>query len=261
MEDKYISKIIQNECVLHLQDVEDVKNEVGEVYESLDQKVDKNDGVILFEDDGIYQIKDRHVYPVSHPDLSTQPSILPQRYGNLDIKEVLIAHGREYEIPSDAMVILAFSFNSNVCVPAVCERSTVTGKWTISNPKNIIPDFTLIQYVSSNHNAPYYGYTEPYHEHVEPSVNYKIIEVPAGQTTIPGANTRNLWGTDGSELHEGQIVGEIEYQEDTYDLVVTNLGSQISVHGGEVDVLLDRSTDAGELTTALNYPITLKFIV
>lgn len=73
---------------------------------------------ILIEEDGIYQIKDNSVYPVAHPDLSTQPSILPQRFGNLDIKEVLIRAGHEDEIPKGAMVISAFSFNDHECCPA-----------------------------------------------------------------------------------------------------------------------------------------------
>ena len=90
--------------------------------ESLSNQFYKKNQNILIDETGIYQVKDTSVYPASHPDLSTQPSILPQRYGNLDINEVLIANGRESEIPNNAMVISAFSFNQNACVPAVCEK-------------------------------------------------------------------------------------------------------------------------------------------
>ena len=79
--------------------------------------IDTHD-LFIHKNDEVYQIKDNTLFPVSHPDLSTQPSILPQRYGNLPIKEVLIANGRENEIPKDAMVIEAFSFNKTACVPA-----------------------------------------------------------------------------------------------------------------------------------------------
>lgn len=100
---------------------------------------------ILIEEDGIFQIKDNSVYPVAHPDLSTQASILPQRFGNLDIREVLIAKGRENEIPLDAMVMEAWSFNSAECIAAVCKKDAKG--WQITNPANIVPDFTLIKYV------------------------------------------------------------------------------------------------------------------
>lgn len=77
---------------------------------------------IIVDDSGLYQVKDGKIYPLSHPDLSTQPSVLPQRYGNLEIKEVLIANGRENEIPANATVLEAFSFNKDVCVPATVKR-------------------------------------------------------------------------------------------------------------------------------------------
>lgn len=36
-----------------------------------------------------YVLKDNSLYPVAHPDLSTQPSLLPQRFGNKPLYEVL----------------------------------------------------------------------------------------------------------------------------------------------------------------------------
>lgn len=44
---------------------------------------------IIAEEDGLYQIKGADIYPVSHPDISTQPSVLPQRFGKEKIYEVL----------------------------------------------------------------------------------------------------------------------------------------------------------------------------
>lgn len=133
-------------------------------------------GIIL--DNGLYQIKDNNVYPVSHPDLSTQPSILPQRFGNLDIQEVLIANGREYEIPSDAIVIEAFSFNKTECAPAIVRKNAKVvqidgnsvndvsiAEWSISNPVGIIPDFTIVRYVVvSRDKEYYYDYYDEYRE-------------------------------------------------------------------------------------------------
>lgn len=108
---------------------------------------------LIFEEDGIFQEKDNTVYPIGHPDLSTQPSTLGQRYGNLDIQEVLIANGRAEEIPPTAMIIHAFSFNNAACVPAICMK--VEGKWEITNHEGITPDYTLVRYVIMNNDYYY----------------------------------------------------------------------------------------------------------
>ena len=96
--------------------------------------------------EGIYRREPSNgkVYPAIHPDLSTQPSRLPYRFGNRDMYEVLIAPGRETEIPSDAIVIQASSFNGTCCVPAKVLK--YDGNWEISNADNITPDFTLVRY-------------------------------------------------------------------------------------------------------------------
>lgn len=47
-------------------------------------------GNIIVEEDGLYQIKDGEIYPVSHPDLSTQPSLLPYRIGQKAVYQVMI---------------------------------------------------------------------------------------------------------------------------------------------------------------------------
>lgn len=95
----------------------------------------RREGNILYEEDGIYQIKDNSVYPIAHPDLSTQPSILPQRFGNLDIMEVLIplGSGNEWKvnkyIPHDA-VVLECSLFSDIAVANPLMRKKY-GVWYI----------------------------------------------------------------------------------------------------------------------------------
>ena len=97
---------------------------------------------IILEKDGIYQIKDDVVYPVMHPDLSTQPSILPQRFGVLPIREVLIANGRENEIPNNAVVISAWSFNEKQCIAPLCRKGRTTKK-KVQVPHAMEFDFEL----------------------------------------------------------------------------------------------------------------------
>lgn len=112
----------------------------------------------IADEEGIYRREPSNgkVYPVIHPDLSTQPSILPQRFGTLTVYEVLIAYGREYEIPSDAVVIEASSFNGQACVPAIVTKDN-TGKWSIINREGITPDFTLVRYHGKGDNYYYSG--------------------------------------------------------------------------------------------------------
>lgn len=56
------------------------------------------------EEDGLYIEKNNKIWPMTHPDLSTQPSILPQRFGKLPIYEELIAN-TSYSIGSDARIV------------------------------------------------------------------------------------------------------------------------------------------------------------
>jgi hypothetical protein len=142
---------------------------------------------IFFDTDEIYQNKDKSVYPVSHPDLSTQPSILPQRFGNLPINEVLIAKGREDEIPSDAMVISAFSFNAKECCPATVkyiQPEGLSAGWSITNEQGVDPEFTLVRYVGAD-TGYYYtsgGEEEPFDETVDDTDDGTLVDLglPSG---------------------------------------------------------------------------------
>lgn len=60
-------------------------------------------GNIIVEDDGLYQIKDGEIYPVSHPDLSTQPSLLPYRIGKKPVYQVMIPSSEFLEIGSSGI--------------------------------------------------------------------------------------------------------------------------------------------------------------
>lgn len=51
---------------------------------------------IIPKEDGLYQDRNGIIYPVSHPPLSTQPSILPQSFGTYDIYEVLVSNTLDF---------------------------------------------------------------------------------------------------------------------------------------------------------------------
>lgn len=100
---------------------------------------DKPIGKNTFVENGdLYQIKDFDVYPVSHPDLSTQPSILPQRYGNLKIYEVLIPLGNTFTdvqidhsyMPANATVLECSVFCNKYKLSAFTEKTN--SGWKIS---------------------------------------------------------------------------------------------------------------------------------
>ena len=54
---------------------------------------------LIVDSNNVYIHKeDGSVLPVNHPDISTQPSILPQRFGKLNINEVLVQISSKNEL-------------------------------------------------------------------------------------------------------------------------------------------------------------------
>lgn len=90
---------------------------VRQHFEMLKEHIENNESTLpkdldnyTFEDDNIYLKKDDgDYYPIAHPDLSTQPSVLPQRFGNIPISEVLVpstkVYGKkEYIVPNTSNI-------------------------------------------------------------------------------------------------------------------------------------------------------------
>lgn len=94
------------------------------------------------------QMKGQQAYPVAHPDISTQPSVLPQRFGNYDIEEVLVPfRGSTYtfsDIPQDATVMMCWGFGADCCVPCYCYK--VADGWSIVQPNPGDLEYLMVQY-------------------------------------------------------------------------------------------------------------------
>jgi len=122
-----------------------------------------NSNQVLFGNDDIYQKKDGVFYPVSHPDLSTQPSILPQRFGNLDIKEIVSRvddNGMLIDVPTTAHIIKCMAISDSFCMGVTIKK--MLGGWKLSNNdmEKIYPiggcDFIVCQYYELNGGGDYY---------------------------------------------------------------------------------------------------------
>lgn len=109
----------------------------------------------IISDDGgtLYISKNGNFLPLSHPDLSTQPSRLPQRFGTYKIYEVLLPYlekGFDYsQLPSTSVILECFVFSDTFCEAGNCAK--INGKWKITN---IISDFTplyaLVKYINES---------------------------------------------------------------------------------------------------------------
>lgn len=135
---------------------------------------------IIPEIGGLYQVKNDSVYPVAHPDLSTQPSVLPQRFGNFTMYEVLVPtlelgigiYIPTSYVPLDATITECFLICDNFTTPAYAVRSS--NGWAIDlfkatayNTTSITPpefDFhngmALVRYYMKNSNTYYSGYDQ-----------------------------------------------------------------------------------------------------
>ena len=123
-------------------------------YNLLHNTADKIEN-LLEEEGEYYHIKpDGNIQPISHPDISTNPSILPQRFGNKDIYEVIIRRGYEHEIPSNAIVLEASGFDSKGCYYVEVLKND--DSWIIYDKQDITPEYTLIRYYIGKDDG-YYG--------------------------------------------------------------------------------------------------------
>lgn len=151
------------------------KDEQGVVDKKQNKKINELGKIIKGES---YQNNDGPAHSASHPNISTQPSILPQKFGDLDIKEVLIplnssatstdlntstepyyySYYLPDAIPSNAVIINCSVFNNEVMTSAICSKIG-TDNWSIKIVGDFIPsvDYTtlnaLIQYYLSTNNG------------------------------------------------------------------------------------------------------------
>lgn len=160
------------------------------------------------DDDRLYYRYQGDYFPVSHPDISTQVSILPQRFGNLPIKEVLVKEedgGLDPVIPSKAVIISAFSFNDNACVPAFCKKEN--GVWTITNNYGIVPDFTLVQYYGAGGDY-YYDYYDYYNTYGGDDKPIERMTFGVGiKNNEASFGVQDIWGTCWKTFDVGTVIG------------------------------------------------------
>ena len=172
--------------------------------------------LISLNTDEIYQVKDKRFYPLAHPDPSTQPSILPQRFGNLPIKEVLIASGREDEIPKDAIVIEAWSFNNTQCTPALveCKATSATSAWIKIKNEDMTANIYLPRPVVKN------DVINIISEITEPELTFEKLEVKFSDTPlIRAVEFHGHWIIPGSE--EGSAYAELSLEQISTGYVIT----------------------------------------
>ena len=124
--------------------------------------------------------------PVSHPNLSTQPSILPQRFGTYLMYELLIPYVIEDRganqsiayfdtsvVPKNAVIIEGSVFNETHCEPINWTKgidsvniNSNSGGILIQKNSDFIPDFALIRYYISGASGGYTYYQESNKEYL-----------------------------------------------------------------------------------------------
>ena len=118
------------------------------------------DSFIVEERELYVEKDDGKIYPTSHPDISTQPSLLPERFGNYGVYEVLCPYiDNKFDasqIPNEAVIIGGTIFNDEYCEPLSCQYKN--GELFVHEPQYYFePDFILVKYylpISNKH----YGY-------------------------------------------------------------------------------------------------------
>jgi len=137
-------------------------------------------GISKDEDDELWIERNGKKNPVIHPNLSTQPSILPYRFGVYPVYEVLCPLIRKFtsytdfdlrELPDDAIIIGGDIIAYNFCVPLSMHKKYTfdhtygyvdTGEWVIEDTFSDFgcpnpPDYALIRYYRPVYNDDGYG--------------------------------------------------------------------------------------------------------
>ena len=126
---------------------------------------------IFVKEGELIQVKDDKMYPVAHPDISTQASILPERFGNMDIKEILIpiespttAQDIDTEsLPISAMPVMASVFCGSALAAATLNKGNESWYLNASPGAEVTWDtyndwWLLVRYVDQDEPV-YYGPT------------------------------------------------------------------------------------------------------
>lgn len=132
---------------------------------------------------GIYKIENGQIISCTLEDLERL-----EGYGYTFTNQFVI------DIPSTATIIEASSFNSNICVPAICKKEN--GKWTITNNENITPDFILVRYIGEIEN---YYYENNSSSPDSSPIIIKSFDIPMGTGTSEWPNQMNvfeIWGDE-----------------------------------------------------------------
>lgn len=160
---EYIDKIDELDSI-----IEDHSNLIDSLQESTD-KVDVIDNIIKDADGDLWITKDGVQNPVMHPNLSTQPSLLPQRFGKYPMYEILcpfiewqVVGGGNFDtslIPNDATIVEGSIFGEGYCEALNSYRDPETNELYITNIVNeFTPEFALVRYTIMPRNGGNYGY-------------------------------------------------------------------------------------------------------
>lgn len=199
-------------------------------------------GNIIVEEDGLYQIKDGEIYPVSHPDLSTQPSLLPYRVGKKPVYQVMIpssellevgSSGIRFSLPSNCeqvIDVIGYNCSNNTSGQYYGQISSDNKLWWTSqyHTSGQQADFLIVTYIGISDN--YYEYE--YSGSSGPTItrSWSIIGLPADRCTmanmyVPSNANPNLGDTIGSMIvSDNDIVT-------TYPIICNYVGSAV---GGTV---------------------------
>ena len=198
--------------------------EIGEpVYEKLIGD-DKNN---------LYIEKEGSVYPINHPDLSTQPSLLPQRFGVFPMYEILCPYSEEENdfdtslIPNDAVIIEGSVFGNGYCeglnsywvTPTQCD---LYWRYDQSGNKYLVNEFGNLVYLNDG-NSKYIIYEDSFIEESH------VSELPTFNQIIQWGSIILLIG-DPRNYAENSYIYELLRSDIGYGLIISAENNKTNIH-------------------------------
>lgn len=216
--------------------------------------IDLLDGITKDDEGDLWKEKEGKQNPIMHPNITTQISLLPYRFGTLPVYEVALPYDtttHDFDtsiLPQDAVVIGGTIFSDDYCEALSCKWETVleggvsVRRLSIANVVNdFTPDWAIVRYFTKTEEG-YYGYNSSVFWRLLSNSTTRVLVNGYGQ--IITFNQGNVFLKDSSNVisysdvnstvandvsNYGYVTATANSLDSTYTFTIDNINYSITI--------------------------------